>query len=166
MAYLGGDPGRGGGAPPGMTPWPGPPPQPGQPAVVYTALHQGAYQPGVAQVVYWAPSRGSFSGWHPRASGSVPAGAGGCATGGRAVRRCSGQGGRAEAVRDGERAGATRCGGGGLEEGARPPWATGVRRGREEGDDPREQLPPQRRRQQPLPQRCELTSPSSFPSQP
>nr|ABF97936.1 expressed protein [Oryza sativa Japonica Group] len=61
MAYLGGDPGRGGGAPPGMTPWPGPPPQPGQPAVVYTALHQGAYQPGVAQVVYWAPSPGAPS---------------------------------------------------------------------------------------------------------
>uniref|UniRef100_A0A0D3FLX5 Uncharacterized protein n=1 Tax=Oryza barthii TaxID=65489 RepID=A0A0D3FLX5_9ORYZ len=63
MAYRGGDPGRGGGAPPGMTPWPGPPPQPGQPAVVYTALHQGAYQPGVAQVVYWAPSPGGSVLW-------------------------------------------------------------------------------------------------------
>uniref|UniRef100_A0A0E0KGX8 Uncharacterized protein n=1 Tax=Oryza punctata TaxID=4537 RepID=A0A0E0KGX8_ORYPU len=56
-----GEPGRGGGAPPGMTPWPGPPP--GQPAVVYRAqmptLHQGAYQPGAAQVVYRAPYPGA-----------------------------------------------------------------------------------------------------------
>ncbi|EEE59948.1 hypothetical protein OsJ_12606 [Oryza sativa Japonica Group] len=122
--------------PPGMTPRPGPPPpqypQPGPPAVVHgepmPALHhQASYQPGA---VYRAPSPGVPVplGGYARStpvtirgasavalvgSGSVPAGgrAGFLVVLLGAVCHGSGQGGRAEAVRVGDRAGATGSGG-------------------------------------------------------